>query len=48
MDFEEAKESLQVGYTNLGLELADEHQRELFFRNSRGDSLIRIAEQEIE
>ncbi|MBW2034069.1 MAG: hypothetical protein JRI94_10840 [Deltaproteobacteria bacterium] len=48
MNFEEAKNRLKEGYTNLGLELADEHQRELFFRNARGDFLIRIADQEIE
>ena len=47
MNFEEAKEKLRTEYQKLGFELADEHQRELYFRHPRFDFLIRISEQEI-
>ena len=48
MNFEEAKNFLKESYTKSGLDLADEHPRELFFRLRHGNPLIRISEQEIE
>jgi hypothetical protein len=49
MDFDEAKETLKTGYTVAGLELVDEHKRELFFKHPRhrDESLFRISEEEI-
>lgn len=47
MDFQQAKEKLKDFYRNLGLELVDEHQNELFFRHERGVTSFHIGEQEI-
>lgn len=49
MDFNEAKEYLKNGYIQAGLNLIDEHDKELFFRRPPHEKmLIRISEQEIE
>ncbi len=58
MKFNEAKNILEKGYLDLGLEqddqhqlnleLGDENQKELFFKHPRSNTTIRISRQEIE
>lgn len=48
MDIEQAKTKLKDFYQKLGLELADEHQKELFFRYEPGRMSLHISEQELD
>lgn len=47
MDFDDAKDFLKNAYLQAGLSLADEHRKELFFDPPRGETPIRVSEQEI-
>jgi len=47
MEFDDAKSVLKEGYLALELELVDEHQMELFLKHPRGNTNVRISEQEI-